>query len=120
MPTYEYQCKTCGHQFEQFQRYTDPALTECPRCSGAIRRVIFPAGVIFKGSGWYITDSRKAEPAAAGTGDVKATSVEAGASDKAAGDSVTPDKTPAADKASSSEKATSTATATKTVSAAAT
>ena len=59
MPTYEYQCKTCGHQFEQMQRFSDPPLTECPKCSGQIRRVIFPAGVIFKGSGWYITDSRK-------------------------------------------------------------
>jgi putative FmdB family regulatory protein len=59
MPTYEYQCKTCGHQFEQTQRFSDPPLTECPKCSGQIRRVIFPAGVIFKGSGWYITDSRK-------------------------------------------------------------
>ena len=59
MPTYEYQCKTCGHQFEQVQRYSDSPLTECPKCSGQIRRVIFPAGVIFKGSGWYITDSRK-------------------------------------------------------------
>ena len=59
MPTYEYQCKTCGHQFEQTQRFSDPPLTECPKCSGAVRRMIFPAGVIFKGSGWYITDSRK-------------------------------------------------------------
>lgn len=67
MPTYEYQCKTCGHQFEQFQRYSDPVLTECPRCSGAIRRIIFPAGVIFKGSGWYITDSRKTESAGGGS-----------------------------------------------------
>ncbi len=67
MPTYEYQCKTCGHQFEQVQRFSDPPLTECPKCSGQIRRVIFPAGVIFKGSGWYITDSRKSS--ATETGD---------------------------------------------------
>ena len=66
MPTYEYQCKTCGHQFEQVQRFSDPPLTECPKCSGQIRRVIFPAGVIFKGSGWYITDSRKSSPTETG------------------------------------------------------
>ena len=66
MPTYEYQCKTCGHQFEQMQRFSDPPLTECPKCSGQIRRVIFPAGVIFKGSGWYITDSRKSSPTETG------------------------------------------------------
>lgn len=59
MPTYEYQCKDCGNQFEQLQRYSDPPVTECPRCHGKVRRIIFPAGVIFKGSGWYITDSRK-------------------------------------------------------------
>lgn len=59
MPTYEYQCRTCGYQFEQMQRFSDPPLTECPKCGGEVRRVLFPAGVIFKGSGWYITDSRK-------------------------------------------------------------
>lgn len=59
MPTYEYQCKTCGHHFERVQRFSDAPLTECPECSGEIRRVIHPAGIVFKGSGWYITDSRK-------------------------------------------------------------
>jgi putative FmdB family regulatory protein len=59
MPTYEYQCRTCGHHFERMQRFSDAPLTECPQCSGEVRRVIHPAGVIFKGSGWYITDSRK-------------------------------------------------------------
>jgi len=63
MPTYEYQCKTCGHHFEKMQRFSDNPLTECPKCSGEIRRVIHPAGVIFKGSGWYITDSRKSSSA---------------------------------------------------------
>lgn len=58
MPTYEYQCKTCGHHFEQFQRFSDDSLKECPKCGNEIRRVIYPTGVIFKGSGWYITDSR--------------------------------------------------------------
>lgn len=59
MPTYEYQCKTCGHHFERVQRFSDAPLTECPQCSGEVRRVIHPAGIVFKGSGWYITDSRK-------------------------------------------------------------
>lgn len=59
MPTYEYLCKTCGHHFERVQRFSDAPLTECPQCSGEIRRVIHPAGIVFKGSGWYITDSRK-------------------------------------------------------------
>ena len=58
MPTYTYQCDSCGHGFEAVQRFADDPLTECPECGAAIRRVIQPVGVVFKGSGWYITDSR--------------------------------------------------------------
>lgn len=71
MPTYEYQCKTCGHHFERVQRFSDAPLTECPECSGVIRRVIHPAGIVFKGSGWYITDSRKGGDSAGLTGGTK-------------------------------------------------
>lgn len=56
MPTYEYQCKSCHHRFEIWQKMTDEPLTTCPECSGSIRRVVFPAGVVFKGSGFYKTD----------------------------------------------------------------
>lgn len=66
MPTYSYHCDTCDHDFEAVQRFADDPLTECPECGAAIRRVIQPVGVVFKGSGWYITDSR---PKAAGDGD---------------------------------------------------
>jgi putative FmdB family regulatory protein len=66
MPTYEYACQECGHRFDIRQSWSDDPLTVCPECTGAIRRVMHPAGVIFKGSGWYITDSRKSsEPASA-------------------------------------------------------
>jgi putative FmdB family regulatory protein len=58
MPTYSYRCDTCNHQFDAVQRFTDDPLTECPECGASIRRVIQPVGVVFKGSGWYITDSR--------------------------------------------------------------
>ena len=58
MPTYSYHCDSCGHDFEAVQRFADDPLTECPVCGAAIRRVIQPVGVVFKGSGWYITDSR--------------------------------------------------------------
>ncbi|WP_322821555.1 FmdB family zinc ribbon protein [Chloroflexus sp.] len=59
MPTYVYACDACGKQFEQFQSFKDEPLTVC-RCgqAGRVRRVIQPAGIVFKGSGWYITDSR--------------------------------------------------------------
>lgn len=61
MPTYVYACEACGKQFEQFQSFKDDPLTVC-RCGveGKVRRVIQPAGVVFKGSGWYINDSRGA------------------------------------------------------------
>ena len=56
MPTYEYQCKSCEHRFEIWQKMTDEALTTCPECNGSIRRILFPAGIVFKGSGFYKTD----------------------------------------------------------------
>jgi putative FmdB family regulatory protein len=58
MPTYQYQCDDCGNGFEQFQKFSDDPLIECPTCGGTIRRVIGNVGVVFKGSGWYINDSR--------------------------------------------------------------
>jgi putative FmdB family regulatory protein len=56
MPTYEYVCRACSHRFETRQKMTDETLTTCPECGGVIRRVLFPAGVVFKGSGFYKTD----------------------------------------------------------------
>jgi putative FmdB family regulatory protein len=60
VPTYQYACteSACGHQFEKVQSFTDPALTICPICDGRLRKVFSPVGVVFKGSGFYRTDSR--------------------------------------------------------------
>ena len=58
MPTYQYSCTECGHFFEQFQSFSDDALTECPECQGRLRKVFNAVGVVFKGSGFYRTDSR--------------------------------------------------------------
>lgn len=59
MPTYEYECKKCNHAFEQFQRMSDAPLKRCPKCKGALRRLMGTgAGIIFKGSGFYQTDYR--------------------------------------------------------------
>jgi putative FmdB family regulatory protein len=69
MPTYTYQCSDCGVSFEQFQRFSEDPLTTCPSCSGNVRRVLHPVGVVFKGSGWYITDSRKSSSATTPAGD---------------------------------------------------
>src|SRR5437868_13841512 len=56
MPTYEYLCQTCSHRFETWQKMTDEPLTICPECGSHIRRVLFPAGIVFKGPGFYKTD----------------------------------------------------------------
>ncbi|HYU76765.1 MAG TPA: FmdB family zinc ribbon protein [Ktedonobacteraceae bacterium] len=56
MPTYEYLCPACSHRFEAWQKMIDEPLTICPECGGHIRRVLYPAGIVFKGSGFYKTD----------------------------------------------------------------
>ncbi|MGQ7297237.1 FmdB family zinc ribbon protein [Quadrisphaera sp. KR29] len=58
MPTYAYTCTACGHSLEARQSFSDPALTECPECSGRLRKRYDAVGVVFKGSGFYRTDSR--------------------------------------------------------------
>jgi putative FmdB family regulatory protein len=65
MPTYEYACTKCGHQFEALQSFTDEAITECPECKGEVQKVYSNVGVVFKGSGFYKTDSRTSKPVAA-------------------------------------------------------
>jgi putative FmdB family regulatory protein len=60
VPTYQYACTECGHAFEQVQSFSDDALTQCPQCSGRLRKLFNAVGVVFKGSGFYRTDSRSA------------------------------------------------------------
>jgi putative FmdB family regulatory protein len=58
MPTYQYRCTDCGEDLEAVQKFSDPTLTTCPACGGQLRKVFNPVGVVFKGSGFYRTDSR--------------------------------------------------------------
>ena|SRR5690348_4114933 len=100
MPTYVYQCEDCGHDFEAVQKFSDAPLTVCPECEGRVRRVLQPSPVIFKGSGWYITDSRN-KPGANGSAKAeKGAKTEAaesnGKADKSAAKTDTAAKTPAA------------------------
>lgn len=63
MPIYEYQCQGCGSRIEVKQKVTDPPLTTCERCNGSLTKLISAPGIMFKGSGWYVTDySDKMKP----------------------------------------------------------
>jgi len=64
MPMYEYKCDCCGIRFERIQHFKDDPLKDCPECGGTVRRLITPVGIIFKGSGFYITDHRQLSPGA--------------------------------------------------------
>jgi len=58
VPTYQYACTACGHELEAVQSFSDEALTQCPACEGRLRKVFSAVGIVFKGSGFYRTDSR--------------------------------------------------------------
>ena len=67
MPIYEYSCTKCGHTFEEMQKFSDPPVTKCRKCKGKVEKVLSPPGLLFKGTGWYVTDysdSRKKAAAA--------------------------------------------------------
>ena len=99
MPTYEYLCQDCDQPLEVFQSFSDAALTECPACGGSLRKVYGSVGVVFKGSGFYRTDSRDAKSAAT-TAQPKKSSGDAGTA--AASTSAAPASAPAAAPAASS------------------
>lgn len=61
MPTYEYRCTECGHEFDIVQKFSDDALEHCPQCEGRLRKVFNAVGVVFKGSGFYRNDARDAD-----------------------------------------------------------
>jgi putative FmdB family regulatory protein len=85
MPMYDYRCKACGARFEAWQKFTDDPISVCPTCSGPAQRVIHAAGIMFKGSGFYSTDSKSA--AAIPPADATAPAADgAKASEKASGE----------------------------------
>ena len=62
MPTYVYRCQQCNNHLEVIQKFSDAPLKVCPKCQGQLRRVIHASGIVFKGSGWYVNDSRSSSP----------------------------------------------------------
>jgi putative FmdB family regulatory protein len=67
MPTYGYRCGSCGHEFEIQQRITAQPLATCPKCGGKLSKMLYPAGIIFKGSGYYTTDYKGSGNGSAGS-----------------------------------------------------
>ncbi|MGH3357542.1 MAG: FmdB family zinc ribbon protein [Nocardioidaceae bacterium] len=116
MPTYQYLCTECGEPLEVQQSFSESSLTECPSCTGRLRKVFNAVGVVFKGSGFYRNDSRGADPAttsadssgdkanASGGGD--AGKSDAGRSDTSDGGAKKADSTPAKSSSESKAKAT--------------
>ena len=103
MPTYQYQCTECGEGLEAVQKFSDDALTVCPNCSGRLRKVFSAVGVVFKGSGFYRTDSRSSSTLPAGktsdskpSGSSSSSSTSSGSSSSSSGSSSTPSSSSAA------------------------
>ena len=74
MPLYEYECENCSHRFEVIQKFSDPPLTECPKCKGPVRKLFSSPAIQFKGSGWYITDYARKNTTGAGTSKTESSS----------------------------------------------
>ena len=112
MPTYQYTCTDCAHFFEQFQSFDEDSLTECPQCEGRLRKVFNAVGVVFKGSGFYRTDSRSdGSPNGSKSSDAsKSSDSGSGSSSSDSGSSSTSSSTSTSNgSSSSSSKATSAA-----------
>jgi len=67
MPLYEYQCDSCAHRFEVIQKYSDPPIDVCPKCAGAVKKLLSSPAIQFKGTGWYITDYARSGKTDSGT-----------------------------------------------------
>src|SRR5882724_1377323 len=107
VPTYTYTCTSCNDVVELRQSFTDPPLTTCEECGGTLRKIIHPVGIVFKGSGWYVTDSRSSSSSTNGP---SSTSSEPGASskkDSAAKDSSAKDSGGAKESTSSKDSSAS-------------
>jgi putative FmdB family regulatory protein len=112
MPTYEYECKKCGHPFEAFQSITAKPLQKCPQCGGKVRRLIGRgAGIIFKGSGFYQTDYRSDHYLKMAAAEKKAPAPAAGADAKKS--PAKKDLPPATGKSAAADKRSKSATADK-------
>ena len=110
MPTYEYRCASCEHQFERFQRMTDEAVKECEVCGAPVQRMLFPVAIHFKGKGFYSTDyARRNNMGTAGTSTCNGSGSESssGSSESGSGDSGTSESSSDRGKSDSSKSSES-------------
>jgi putative FmdB family regulatory protein len=107
VPTYQYACTSCDHRFEQVQSFSDPSLTVCPACSGRLRKVFSSVGIVFKGSGFYRTDSRSGAVPSESKSDSKSTADSSSSSNSTSSDS---SKSSSGDKAASTSASSSSST----------
>ena len=113
MPTYSYECTECGNRFDIVQGFADDALTTCEKCSGRLRKLFNSVGIVFKGSGFYRTDSRE-------DGKKSKSSVNGSSTSDAASSSGSSEKSGPSDKNGSSDKSSTGPTPSKSTAAAAT
>lgn len=114
MPTYEYVCRTCDERLEAAQSFTDDALTTCPACGGDLRKLFGNVGIVFKGSGFYKTDSRSTasatKPASGGSADEHAgaaATADAASTSTSAATTTSAESKPSAAESTSSSSSTS-------------
>ena len=108
MPTYQYRCTECDHAFEEFQSFTDDALSVCPVCGGRLRKVFNAVGVVFKGSGFYRNDSRsKTSSSSNGTKAEAASGSSTGSAESSSGSSESSGSSSSSGSSDSSSSATS-------------
>ena len=96
MPTYSYACTTCDNKFDIVQSFSDDSLTECPRCEGKLRKLFNSVGIVFKGSGFYRTDSRSGSTASESASTSSSSSSSSSDSSSSSSSSSTTSSTPAA------------------------
>jgi putative FmdB family regulatory protein len=111
VPTYQYACKECDHQFEVVQSFSDASLTDCPECQGPLRKLYGSVGVIFKGSGFYRTDSRSDSGSGSSSAKSSNGSSSGSSSDSAKSDSGSAKSDSSSNSSSSSSSSTTSAAA---------
>ncbi|MER5672058.1 FmdB family zinc ribbon protein [Pseudonocardia alni] len=110
MPTYQYACTACDHRFEAVQSFSDDALSTCPNCGGKLRKVFSSVGIVFKGSGFYRTDSRSGSVSSGSGSSSESAKSDSSSSSSSSSDSSSSSSSSSSDSSSSSSSSSSAGT----------